>query len=48
MVKLVVVKCRQCGHEWKPREEVPKRCRRCGSYNWDKQPRRIGTKGAAA
>lgn len=35
--------CRQCGNKWFPvsfrlREIKPKRCPKCQSYNWEKEP----------
>lgn len=29
--------CLRCGYSWLPRRARPKRCPRCGSYNWDKE-----------
>lgn len=32
----ILLKCVQCGHEWKPRSE-PSRCPKCKSYYWKKE-----------
>lgn len=36
MVDIPRLRCNQCGHEWIPRTESPKRCQGCGSYKWNK------------
>lgn len=28
------LKCKKCKHEWLPREEIPKMCPRCKTYDW--------------
>jgi predicted Zn-ribbon and HTH transcriptional regulator len=34
------LKCKCCGHEWRPDVSVPKVCPRCKSYNWREGPKR--------
>jgi predicted Zn-ribbon and HTH transcriptional regulator len=32
--------CKRCDHQWIPRvETTPKKCPRCKSYLWQKEPR---------
>jgi Zn finger protein HypA/HybF involved in hydrogenase expression len=36
-IKLPKLKCLQCGHEWKPRNEDVRKCPSCQSVYWDKE-----------
>ena len=31
------LRCKRCGHEWTPRQEVVRICPRCKSPYWDKK-----------
>lgn len=35
-LKLTVVRCLNCGHEWLPRVPDPRICPKCGSVRWDR------------
>lgn len=40
-IKLPVLKCRRCGHEWVPRyPQVPLRCAKCRSSYWQRERKR--------
>jgi len=35
MFKVPTIHCKRCNHEWNPRTNDPKKCPKCGSYNWN-------------
>jgi len=39
MVKLIRLKCKQCGHKWVPRIANPAVCPSCHSPYWNKKKR---------
>ena len=34
-IKLTELKCKKCGHTWKPRQEEVRQCPKCKSAWWD-------------
>ena len=40
MIKLAILKCKKCGHEWGARTESPKACPACKRYDWNKEKKR--------
>lgn len=34
-VKIVTMRCRECGGKWIPRVSAPKKCPHCQTQNWD-------------
>jgi predicted Zn-ribbon and HTH transcriptional regulator len=36
MVKIPMLKCNKCGHEWVPRIKDVRVCPKCHSVKWDK------------
>ena len=36
-LKLQILKCKRCGHEWIPRVEDVRMCPKCKSVRWDKE-----------
>lgn len=37
VLNIPILKCNQCGHEWRPRIEDPRICPKCHSLRWDKE-----------